>query len=175
MRDTRVLVAHASKHGSTAEIAEAVGETLGREGLEVDVVPAGRVKDIGPYRAVVLGSAVYMTRWQKDGVRFLKRFRRQLAERSVWVFQSGPLNDSADEKLTVEPPPRVAKLASAIDARGIVQFGGRLREETPGFVAGAMAKKGMSGDWRNWDRIHAWGRGIAHELAEEAPGIARPA
>ena len=33
----RVLVAHGSKTGSTAEIAEAVGTTLRVAGLEVDV------------------------------------------------------------------------------------------------------------------------------------------
>jgi hypothetical protein len=56
----RVLVAYGSKHGSTAEIADRIGERLREAGHEVDVLPAGSVTDLDRYEAVVLGSAVYM-------------------------------------------------------------------------------------------------------------------
>jgi len=56
----QVLVAYASKHAATAGIAEKIGQVLREAGLPADVLPAGRVRDLTPYRAVVLGSAVYM-------------------------------------------------------------------------------------------------------------------
>jgi hypothetical protein len=40
-----VLVAYASKHGSTKEVAEAISATLRALGSKVDVVAAGGVKD----------------------------------------------------------------------------------------------------------------------------------
>jgi menaquinone-dependent protoporphyrinogen oxidase len=58
--DIRVLVAYATKYGATAEIAEKMGQVLRQAGLQTDVLPADRVGDLAPYRAVVLGSAVYM-------------------------------------------------------------------------------------------------------------------
>jgi menaquinone-dependent protoporphyrinogen oxidase len=58
----KVLVAYASKYGATAGIAEAIAATLRQEGLEADARPAQEVRDLGGYRAVVLGSPVYMGR-----------------------------------------------------------------------------------------------------------------
>jgi menaquinone-dependent protoporphyrinogen oxidase len=70
---TRVLVAYASKRGSTVEIAEAVADVLRQADLEVDCRAAGDVAALKPYDAVVLGSAVYMKRWQGDARHFLRR------------------------------------------------------------------------------------------------------
>ena len=66
MRDSRtpsdnlslaVLAAHASKHGSTAEVAADVAATLRAHGLAVDVRPAAEVAGPTGYDAVVLGGA----------------------------------------------------------------------------------------------------------------------
>jgi menaquinone-dependent protoporphyrinogen oxidase len=55
---TRVLVAYATKHGSTREIAERIGRTLPAAGLEASVVEARAVQDVTAYDAVILGSAL---------------------------------------------------------------------------------------------------------------------
>ncbi|MCL4287774.1 MAG: flavodoxin, partial [Thermoleophilia bacterium] len=67
-----VLVAYASKHGSTAEIAAAVAAEIREHGLGADCVAAGEVADVERYDAVVLGSAVYLKRWQGDARHFLR-------------------------------------------------------------------------------------------------------
>jgi len=61
----KVLVAYATKHGATAEIAEKIGQVLRQAGLRTDVLPADGVSDLTPYKAVVLGSAFYLGRWRK--------------------------------------------------------------------------------------------------------------
>ena len=61
----RVLVVAASKHGSTAEIATALGEALARRGITTAVADAEKVADIEDHDAFVLGSAVYAGRWRK--------------------------------------------------------------------------------------------------------------
>ena len=58
-----VLVATASKYGSTAEIAEAIGRALRENGVAADVRPVDEVGDLSGYMGVVLGSAVYVGRW----------------------------------------------------------------------------------------------------------------
>jgi len=86
----RVLVAYGSKHGATAEIAEAIGEVMREAGLDVDVLSAGAVKDLAPYAAVVLGSGVYVGKWLKEAAKFLEAQAAGLAQRPVWLFSSGP-------------------------------------------------------------------------------------
>jgi len=74
-----VLVAYATRYGSTQEVAEAIGETLREQGLGVEVRPAREVRTLEGYDAVVLGAALYMYRWHKDARRFLSRQRKALA------------------------------------------------------------------------------------------------
>ena len=163
-----VLVAFATKHGSTGEIAEAVGATLRDAGLEADVRSARDVQTlIAPYGAVVLGSALYSAHWQRDANRFVKRHLAELQKRPVWLFSSGPLDHSAefdDIPLTEHVAPDVAP----IGARGHRTFGGRLLEGTPGVDASMLATHRV-GDFRNWAHIEAWAREIAAALATDVP------
>jgi menaquinone-dependent protoporphyrinogen oxidase len=159
---TDVLVAYGSKRGSTKEIAEAIGETLGEMGLSVDVVPALHVDLISRYDAVVLGGALYMTRWHPDARRFGRRFARAMATRPVWLFSSGPLDHSAETK-EIPPVRFVARLGERIGARGHATFGGRLAPDATGFPAAAMARK-MAGDFRDFDQIRAWATEIGQAL-----------
>ena len=50
---SHILVAYASKHGATAEIAEAIADELGRKGNAVDCLPAGDVKTLDGYDAAI--------------------------------------------------------------------------------------------------------------------------
>ena len=71
-----ILVAYATKHGSTAEIAEAIGADLRERGHAVDVTSAHDVHDVSTYDAVVVGSAVYLGHWQKDALQRPDRRQR---------------------------------------------------------------------------------------------------
>jgi len=71
----RILVAYASWCGSTAEVAEAVAQVLREDGDMVEVRPAREVEDVGPYKAVVIGSAARIGKLMPDSVNFVKRFR----------------------------------------------------------------------------------------------------
>lgn len=87
-----ILVAVASKHGSTREIAQVIADELRTAHLAVDLQDAGAVGDIAGYDAVILGSAVYMGSWLPDAHSELaQRHHAALATLPVWVFSSGPL------------------------------------------------------------------------------------
>jgi menaquinone-dependent protoporphyrinogen oxidase len=94
---TAVLVAYATKYGSTQEIAGVVAEALRERGLETDVRPARDVSSLDGYSAVVLGAALYMHRWHRDVVRFVSRHHTELARLPVAVFAVGPVNDTTQE------------------------------------------------------------------------------
>jgi menaquinone-dependent protoporphyrinogen oxidase len=92
-----VLVAYATKYGSTQEVAEAVAAGLRDCGLEAEVQLAREVQTVADYSAVVLGAPLYMMHWHKDALSFLSRHREALAGRPVAVFALGPWNDVEKE------------------------------------------------------------------------------
>jgi menaquinone-dependent protoporphyrinogen oxidase len=160
----RVLVAHGTKNGSTGEIAEWIGAALRDSGFTAEVRPAGEVDDLTPYDAVVLGGALYSGRWHRDAVRFARRHRKSLARRPVWLFSSGPLDASANER-DIPPTSGVARIATRVEARGHATFGGRLVEGAAGPIARQILRSGRGGDYRDPEQVRAWGRSVAAELA----------
>ena len=161
---TRVLVTYASKHGATAEIAEAIAQELGSQDLQTDCRPAGDVKSLDDYGAVVLGSAVYMKRWQPDARKLLRKHADELAARPFWLFSSGPLGEHPD--LSWAEPARTVAAADRLGARGHVVFGGRLPLDPSGFVEKAMVRNTPDevSDLRDWDEVRSWAQQIARSL-----------
>ncbi len=160
---TRVLVAYGSKRGGTAEIAAWIGDELTARGWEAEVRPAAEVDDVDPYDVVVVGGSLYAGRWHKQARRFVRRHAEELRRRPVWVFSSGPLDHSADEG-GLEQAPGVAKAVRRIGARGETTFGGVLRRDAKGWLAGALAEK-TGGDFRRPERVRAWADEIAADVA----------
>jgi len=167
-----VLVAYASKRGSTAEISEAVAEALRDAGLEVDCMESEGVDGLDGYDAVVLGSAVYMKRWRGDAKHFLRKHGKRLAELPFWVFSSGPVGDPDEpQDSSWSEPPRIVKKVEELGARDHVVFGGRLPLEPHGPIEKAMVK-GIPPEFhdrRDWDQIRAWATGIGSQLRGGVP------
>jgi menaquinone-dependent protoporphyrinogen oxidase len=161
---SRVLVAYATKHGSTREIAEEIGRVLDAAGLEAIAAPARAVVDLAPYDAVVLGSALYAAHWRREANRFVARHLEGLQSRPVWLFSSGPLDRSADAG-TLPATPSVAATADLIGAREHRTFGGRLLADTPGLVPQVLLTHPV-GDFRSWNAIRDWAAAIASALVE---------
>ena len=161
-----VLVAYASKRGSTAEIAETVAATLRRAGLEVDLESVEEVKDIDRYDAVILGSAVYMKRWRGDARHFLKKHRKALRQIPFWVFSSGPVGDPANDNSDWMEPPKLAEQVEEMGARGHVVFGGSLPLQPRGMMERAMIEgtPKQYRDRRDWSEIREWAGQVASEL-----------
>jgi menaquinone-dependent protoporphyrinogen oxidase len=161
-----VLVAYASKRGSTAEIAETVAATLRREGLGVCLEPAEDVRDLERFDAVVLGSAVYTKRWRGDARHFLKKHRRALRQRPFWAFSSGPVGDPAQDNPEWMEPPKLAEKLEELGGRGHVVFGGRVPAEPRGMGEKAMVEATPKEyrDRRDWDEIRAWAKQVAFDL-----------
>lgn len=176
----RILVGYATRHGATRGIAEAIGATLGRSGLEVEVQPVGKAGGIDGYDAFVIGSAAYVGHWLKDATDFVRRHRSVLANHPVWLFSSGPVGtDTVDAKgrdlLVASEPAEFAEFAAAIHPRDLRVFYGTYDPDAA--PIGLMEKLGApflkmpaarqalpAGDFRDWPAIEAWAATIAHEL-----------
>lgn len=157
-----ILVAYATKSGSTGEIAEVIAEQIRHAAHEVTVLDAADVRSVEPYKAVVLGSALYAGRWRREAVKLLMRNEKLLARRPVWLFQSGPIGP---QQVPQRAPRKVREIAARIGADEPATFGGRLTSETAvGFIAKKMAGSSLAGDFRNWDDIRLWAYLISERL-----------
>ncbi len=83
---SRILVAYASRAGSTGGVAESIGETLAVSGTKVEVRRMREVHDLTPYCAVVAGSAIHGGKWLPEAMRFLQAQQATLARKPFAVF-----------------------------------------------------------------------------------------
>ena len=166
--ETRVLVAYASKHGMTAEIAGKIGDTLRQSGLQVDVLPVKNVKDLAQYKAVVLGSAVYIAMWRKEFVKFLQENEKLLSGLPVWIFSSGPMGEGDPAELLHgwRLPEAQRSLIESIKPRDVALFHGAINIKKMNIFEKWVLKsvKAPTGDFRDWNAINKWAAGIAGDL-----------
>jgi len=158
----RVLVAYASKMGSNAEIAEAIAGVLRDAGLEAEVLPARDLRDLTPYDAVVLGSALYAAHWQRDANRFVTRNREALRERPLWLWSSGPL-DRALALADLPMTPNAKEIMGDLPYRAHHTFGGRLDPDAQAMDSQILATHQV-GDFRPWPAILGYAAAISRDL-----------
>ena len=174
----RVLVAYASRYGATEGIAERIAATLVSEGLDVDIEPVEEASDLHRYDAFVIGSAAFIGSWMKEASQFVRRHRELLSSMPLWLFSSGPIGAATvDAKgrdvRTVAEPKEFAEFAALKPNGRRVFFGALKRSKLTGAhrlmsVMPASERLLVEGDFRNWDEIDEWAKGIAHELAVPA-------
>jgi len=156
-----VLVAYATRHGSTEEVARFIADHLGRRGLAVDTVSARDVRSaVDGYDRVVLGGALYRGRWHRDAQRFLKRHRAELDNIPIAVFGMGPRNATPEAFAGSR-----AQLARALARRDWLRpfatavFGG---------VDPPSTRPERHRDARDWAAIEAWTGSLAAAGTEGA-------
>lgn len=178
---TRVLVAYATRHGSTRGIAERVAERLRARGLEAAARPVADVHDASAFDAFVVGGAAYMFRWLADATGFVEHNRAILAARPTWLFSSGPIGTDLVDKqgrdvLETTVPKEFPRLRELVHPRGEKVFFGAI---DPAAKPIGIAERLTSlmpaardalpkGDFRDWPAIDAWADEIAGALGAPA-------
>jgi menaquinone-dependent protoporphyrinogen oxidase len=159
----RALVVFGSKNGGTAGLARMIGGELSRNGWTVIVQDAEQAADLRDLDLVIIGGALHANRWHRAARSFVRKNEQALRNLPVWLFSSGPLDDSARSG-DIAPVPHAQELARRIEAYGHMTFGGVLARDAHGFFAHAMAKK-FAGDYRDRSQVADWVRQIEHDLA----------
>jgi menaquinone-dependent protoporphyrinogen oxidase len=161
-----VLVAYATKHESTHEVADAVAARLRELGHEADVRPASEVGTLAPYGAVVIGGALYAGRWHRDARRFLARHRDELASIPVAVFAMGPLKLEPDQiKSSRDQLDHALANEHQLEPVAIAIFGGVIDTSKLRFPLNRCME---TSDARDWDAIRSWADEIAGRVAVPA-------
>lgn len=169
----RVLVAYATRAGSTVEVAKAIGEALGERGFQVEVKPITANPTVTHYEAVVVGSAIRMGAWLPEAVSFIKNQQTPLSQVPVAFFSVHMLNTDDTEAS------RQARLAYTAPVRQVLAprveafFAGLIDPARLSFLDRMITTfvqqqtNGPLGDFRDWDKIRGWAKTI---FASGTPG-----
>jgi menaquinone-dependent protoporphyrinogen oxidase len=161
---TRTLVAYATKHGSTEEVARSIGDLLRDAGHHVDIRDAAAVPDVDEYDGVILGGSLYMGRWHADARAFLRRHRATLEQRPLAVFALGPLTLGEEQVAGSRKQLDKALTQLGVDPQLVTIFGGEVDPEKLHFPFNRMPKT----DARDWSEIAAWTNEVASQFADYA-------
>lgn len=164
----KVLVTYSSKHGATKEIAENISTILHDTGIDNVIEPVGNIPTVEAYRAVIIGSGVYIGSWRKEAKKFLMKHTNQLAKLPVWVFSSGPTGEGDTHKLTKGwlYPNNLEKIMEKVKPEEIVLFHGALdKGKMSALESWIISNVGAPiGDFREWNEITLWAKSIAEKL-----------
>ena len=166
MNTRSILLAYATRFGSTQEVAETITAALRQAGLEVDMQPMREVKALDNYDAVVLGAAIYGARWHPDAHQFLSQHHEALTQRPVVIFTLGPLSpsDAARRNSRRQLDKELAKYPW-LKPFAVEIFAGKYDPSKLGL--GFFNRLLPARDHRNWDAIRAWANALITELQHD--------
>jgi menaquinone-dependent protoporphyrinogen oxidase len=156
--DNRILIAYATFASSTKEVAVDMGKTLGGRGFSVDVIPVLENPKVSDYQFVLIGSAVYQSRWRSEAIEFVKTNQIALNQVSVAFFSvclSGLADDEAKRSIiygTVRPivkPVAEVLFAGRVNRRGVSLF-----------LPDRLARFFPTIDFRDWSKMRSWAQSV---------------
>lgn len=170
----KILVAYASAHGSTQEVAHFIGRMLSAYNAEVTVTNSKDVQSVTGYDVYVLGSAIHGGMWLQEMCAFTDRFAPELGAKPsfFWINCIRALEAEGREhalKYYVDH-----KTLQSLNVRDIAVFTGKLNtaaitHEEQWYLAtnydGKMAAGGIKHDFRDWHAIAGWANAIAKDLS----------
>jgi menaquinone-dependent protoporphyrinogen oxidase len=170
----KVLVAVASKHAGTAEIAARISAVLTDHGHEVRVEDAHALRTVEDADAVILGSGVYYGHWLPEAVQLVDRLEAALRTRPVWLFSSGPSGDPPRPEASASV--QVGDLVERTGARSHQVFSGRIDRHQLGLGEKVIVRavRAPEGDFRDWVEVEHWAGAVADELDLVTQGVTGP-
>jgi menaquinone-dependent protoporphyrinogen oxidase len=180
----KVLVAYASKHGSTKGIADFIAGKIREKGFQSEALDVDQVNNVGDYDAFVIGSALYIGHWMKEAKRFVSRNKSFLSTKPVWLFSSGPTgkekkNAKGRDLLdpSVSGPFELEQLKKEIRVIDHRIFFGAFNPKDQGFFTRQLMKSVAIrdatpiGDFRDWSEIEGWVNRIAESLQNSRTAV----
>jgi menaquinone-dependent protoporphyrinogen oxidase len=169
----KILVAYASGHGSTAEVARFIGDVLKEHDVDAVVSSVEQVTSVDSYDAFILGSPIYGGMWRTEFSQFLEKFKSQLSTKPVylWIMCIRVLESDGREislqEYVYQP------VLKAIGVKEVEVFAGKLnldqidwneRWTLAARYEGDTLPGSRNDDYRDWSAIRAWATHLRDEL-----------
>jgi len=167
----KILVTYASRTGSTVGVAEAIGKALTEKGAQVEVRPMSDVKDLAPYDAVVVGSAIQNRAILPEALQFIQAHHTELAQKPFADFvvcitlgmKNGDYRNFVAEWLrpihALVKPVSEGLFAGVLDISKLPSLSDRIK-----FRMSVLLGIWEEGDHRDWAAIHDWAAKLAPML-----------
>ena len=165
----RILVAYATKAGSTADAAAEIGRVIeNKSGYKVDVRPVGKLKDVDGYDAVIIGSAIRAGKWLPEATKFVEKHRDALSQVPVAYFTVCLTMMEDTEENRREVAAYLDPVCEIVQPVDVGLFAGVMDYSKLSFLLRLMMKKMRSpeGDFRDWEAIRAWAGQVRDHLVE---------
>jgi menaquinone-dependent protoporphyrinogen oxidase len=168
----KILVAYASRKGSTQEVASTIGEILETQGHQVSVQDCDEVLSVESYDAFVLGTGIYAGRWLPAAETFLRKFGRAIAKRplAVFILCVRILEPNGHDHVLEHYLPKYLLIKQEVIS--IEAFAGRLNTSevdwqerwtlTMHYDGSIDHTQNMDCDYRDWSAISAWAESLAN-------------
>lgn len=171
-----VLVAYATRGGSTAEVAQAVAAAMQEAGVPADVLPVAQIDSLAGRKAVILGAPLYVGHFPKEFHQFLRLHREALQTMCPWLFVLGPVkNESRDFESARQQAEKQLNRYPWLHAAELHIFGGCWSTQNLPFpfsvvrrFPGNPLSKIPAEDIRDWAAIREWSQGIASQIMPAA-------
>jgi menaquinone-dependent protoporphyrinogen oxidase len=162
----RVLVAYASGLGSTVEVADEIGKTLGAHGFYVDVKPIQKNLAIDGYQSVIIGSAVRHGEWLPEAVAFVRNHQASLTGIQVALFCVHIANLGNDESRRRNRLAYLEEVRTLLNPVDEAFFAGKFdRRGAALLLPGWLARLIPTMDLRKWKKIRSWADSIVPQLS----------
>jgi menaquinone-dependent protoporphyrinogen oxidase len=164
----KILIAYASRTGSTAEVAQAIGKTLSENNAHVDILPMQDVKDLDLYQAVILGSAIRKSKWLPEAVQFVRAHQEALRHKPLAMFTVCiTIAMSNSEQYRAAVSGWTAPVRALIRPLSEGLFAGMLNFDKLPFNLDTLKLRATvaagifpRGDHRDWNAIRAWAESL---------------
>lgn len=169
----KALVAYASAHGSTAEIAAFIQRTLAAYGVDATLASAETVEAVWEYDLLIFGSAVHDGMYLHGMSQLLERCKADVAKKPFYFFITciRALEDDGAQYARSEYVH--TPTMKALGVRDIAVFAGKLDISTISWnerwllasrYDGSEMSKHLNHDYRDWGKIGAWVHHLLKEL-----------
>ena len=171
----KILIAYASRYGSTKSIADRIRSRIEASNVgDVTVDAVTNIVHLSDFDILIVGSCIHMGSWIGDGSNFIQDNHGYMRQHSmpVWAFSVGmpPKKEEKGEEVKIEK-----WLKKKVDIQGHKLFQGCYKmADMPWFwrlFFGCFRFK--SEDRRDWDAIDGWTDLIVQDLRTRASGTSR--
>ncbi len=163
----KILVAYATRAGSTIDVAQAIGKKLAEDGLLVDVKPIKNISSLNGYQAVVLGSAIRRGAVLPEVTDFVKTNKDELKKITVACFIVCMILREDTEENRKKAASYLEPLRAELYFIDTGLFAGKLDYSRLNFIEVVIIKNFIGtpeGDMRDWQKINDWAGNLGPKL-----------
>ncbi|MDX2007031.1 MAG: flavodoxin domain-containing protein [Meiothermus sp.] len=166
MTQQPILIAYATRGGTTQKVAEAISQAVRKQGGLVEVRPIEQVKSLSAYRAVILGSGTREQRWLPEAEHFVQHHREALGKLPTLYFMVytallGEFPDRVEEVLI-----QLREVRRSVEPLEVAIVSRDAQAMPPHLLVNA--KELPKGEWSGWVPIETWAAQVFRQLELEA-------